>query len=91
MNNENGRSRLAEIVLFWVLAILPFLGIILMMYKVNKSPWFVITLLLIYALIYRPILHIFRLLRLKVIEKKDAWKLFIPFYPVKYIKALWFG
>jgi hypothetical protein len=32
-----------------------------------------------------------RLLRLKVIEEKDAWKFFIPFYQSKYLKALWFG
>ena len=87
--NEKERSRLIGIVLFWVAAIIPFLGIF-MINKVYGSSWFAI-FLLIYFLIYRPILHIFRLLRLKVIEKKDAWKFFIPFYQTKYFKDLWLG
>jgi hypothetical protein len=58
--------------------------------KAYEPYWFV-ALLLIYVLIYRPILHIFRLLNLKVIEKKDAWKFFIPFHQAKYLRALWFG
>ncbi|HZB12239.1 MAG TPA: hypothetical protein VE467_04395 [Chryseolinea sp.] len=87
--NEKARSRLAEIVLFWTAAILPFFGI----FWINKvyGPYWFVTFLLIYSLIYRPILHILRLLRLNVIEEKDAWKFFIPFYQTKYIKALWLG
>ncbi len=87
--NKNVRSRLIGIVLFWAAAIIPFLGIF-MINKVFGAYWFV-TLLLIYTLVYRPILHIFRLLRLKVIEEKDAWKSFIPFHDAKYMKDLWFG
>ncbi len=91
MKNGKGRSRLGEIVLFWMLAIVPFFALMMMIDKFNRSPWLFISLVVIYAMIYRPILHIFRLLRLKVIEGKDAWKLFIPFYEAKYLKALWFG
>jgi hypothetical protein len=91
MNNEKRRSRLAEIVLFWVLAVVPFFALMMMIHKFNRSPWLFISLLLTYAMIYRPILHIFRLSRLKVIEKKDAWKFFIPFYETKYFKDLWLG
>lgn len=86
---ETGKSRLVGIVLFWLAAIIPFVAIFLIG-KVYGSYWFV-TCLLIYALIYRPILNIMRLLRLKVIEQKDSWKFFIPFYQSKYLKALWFG
>ena len=87
--NEKVRSRLIGIVLFWAAAILPFWGIFIIN-KVYGAYWFV-TFLLIYALIYRPMLHIFRLLRLKVIEKKDAWKFFIPFNQTKYLRSLWLG
>jgi hypothetical protein len=87
--NEKGRSKLAGIVLFWMAAIIPFAGIFIIG-KVYGAYWFA-TLLLIYSLIYRPILHIFRLLRLAAIEEKDAWKFFIPFHQAKYLKTLWFG
>jgi hypothetical protein len=79
--NEKGKSRLIGIVLFWVAAIVPFF-VIFMIKDLLEGFWFV-NLLFIYFLIYRPILHIFRLLQLKVIEKKDAWKLFIPFNDAK--------
>lgn len=83
------KDRLAGIILFWVAAIVPFLGLFILL-KLYGTYWFV-TFLLIYALIYRPILHIVRLLSLKAIEEKDAWKFFIPFYHNKYFKSMWFG
>jgi hypothetical protein len=61
--NEKVRSRLIGIVLFWAAAIIPFWGIF-MINKVFGAYWFV-TFMFIYVLIYRPILHIVRLLRLK--------------------------
>lgn len=83
------KNRFVGIILFWVAAIGPFAGVLLIG-RVFGSYWFVI-FLFIYALIYRPILHIIRLLSLGVIEEKDAWKFFLPFYQNKYFKTLWFG
>jgi hypothetical protein len=85
----NARRRFFGIVLFWMAAIVPVLGTLL----INKffgAYWFV-TFMFIYALIYRPILNIYRLLSLKAIEEKDAWRFFIPFHHATYLKTLWLG
>ena len=76
-------------VAFWILCIVPFFFVFIVG-QFYGPVWFTICLLL-YATIYRPIVHIFRLLKLKAIEEKDAWKFFIPFYQTKYIKTLWLG
>jgi hypothetical protein len=82
-------DRFVNTLIFWFLAIIPFCGLFMIL-NIYGSFWFS-AFLLIYALIYRPLLHIGRLLNLKKIEEKDAWKFFIPFYGSKYIKTLWFG
>ena len=87
--NEKTKSHLTGIVFFWAAAIIPFLGILIIR-NLLGAYWFV-TSLLIYAIIYRPILNIVRLRQLKLIEEKDFWKSFIPFHDAKYIKNLWLG
>lgn len=47
--------------------------------------------ILVYALIYRPLVDGHRLIRLGQLPKKDRWKMFIPFYGSKYFGALYFG
>lgn len=76
-------------IVFWILAIVPFwcLFIVLGFYG---GMWFGMGLI-VYALVYRPIIEIYRLLKLERIEEKDAWKFFIPFYSTKYSKSIWFG
>jgi hypothetical protein len=83
------KDRLIGVISFWLAAIVPFVGLFILE-DVYGAKWFV-TWLPIYALIYRPTLHILRLLSLNAIEEKDAWKLFIPFYQNKYLKTLWLG
>ncbi len=41
-----------------------------------------------YLMIYRPILDYYRLKSKGLIERKDQWKIFIPFYRIKYIKGI---
>ena len=41
-----------------------------------------------YLMIYRPILDIYRLKSKGLIESKDFWKIFIPFYRLKYVKGI---
>ncbi len=76
-------------VTFWILAVVPML-LLFPVRTVFGNYWFVSGLML-YIFIYRPILHIFRLLHLKRIEEKDAWKFFIPFYGARYTNTLFFG
>jgi hypothetical protein len=89
MTDEKGK-RVLGVVLFWVAALVPF-AVIFMNFD-RLTAWWAISLLLIYALFYRPLLHVLLLLHLKAIDQKDVWKFFlIPFYGSKYMKVLWFG
>ena len=89
MNDHRSYDPWLDRVLFWLLAIIPMVGIIIIS-GFYGSFWFVV-FLMVYVLIYRPVLHIIRLLKLGKIEEKDAWKFFIPFYGAKYIRSLWLG
>jgi hypothetical protein len=46
--------------------------------------------LLAYALLYRPVTDGSRLLSIGKIERGDRWKLFIPFWSIKWFKSLYF-
>lgn len=76
-------------VLFWLGTAVP-LYFVALIGSVFGSTYFVISLV-IYILIYRPIVHILRLLQMGAIEEKDAWKFFIPFYGSRYTKTMFFG
>jgi len=83
-------TRLYGAVAFWLLVILPLLGL-LQALKYDDDYTFFFGLI-IYAIVYRPILNIMRLLALKKICRKDIWKFYIiPFYELKYTKSLWLG
>jgi hypothetical protein len=78
-------------IIFWLLCIIPWVCLVLLTkFQMIGPAWFVVGLLL-YLLYYAPFVHINRLMQLKVIEEKDAWKLFIPFYHGRYLKSLWLG
>jgi hypothetical protein len=78
-------------IVFWLLCIIPLTSLVLMSkFKIVDSVFFAIGLL-VYAIYYRPFVHIYRLKQLRAIEERDAWKLFIPFYQSRYIKTLWLG
>ena len=87
--NLTMKNRLIGIFIYWAVTLIPFIGVF-EMGELFGAYWFV-SCMLIYALIYRPLVAIFRLLSLRAIEEKDAWKLFIPFYHTKFFKTLWFG
>ena len=74
---------------FWLLCLIPFCCVFLLGQYFGPT-WFVVSLMF-YAAVYRPLLAIYRLLQLGLIEKKDAWKLFIPFYHTSYTADLWVG
>jgi len=48
-----------------------------------------VTSLLVYCLIYRPILDSYRLIQKGVIQKKDIWKMFVVFGHIKWFKELY--
>lgn len=76
-------------ILYWALCLLPAVAIYLAG-QILGSFWFVL-LLLFYLFIYRPTLDVQRLLSLKKIEEKDAWRFFVPFAidRFRYNRNLW--
>ncbi|HEX8041370.1 MAG TPA: hypothetical protein VF490_19620 [Chryseosolibacter sp.] len=76
-------------ILYWALSLLPAVAIYFAG-QILGSFWFVL-LFLFYLFIYRPTLDVQRLLSLKKIEEKDAWRFFVPFAidRLKYNKSLW--
>ena len=75
-------------VYYWFIAI-PFILIISMFtLDINKS--YGILLLLAYVSIYRPFIDGLRLYQIGTIERKDFWKISIPFYSSKYFNTLYF-
>lgn len=82
-------TKLYRAMVFWILVIIPLAALLLALhYDYEKTFFFG---LIIYAIVYRPILNIVRLLQLRKISRKDIWKFFIPFYDVIYTKSLWWG
>lgn len=70
---------------FYLFIIIPFLLILL----VKKSSFFLI-FILIYALVYRPIINYFRLKHLNIIDEKKFFYVFIPFWETQYMKEIFF-
>jgi hypothetical protein len=68
----------------------PLVALILLLITKGISSLTFALLLLIWALIYRPITDGKRLIEKGVIQKKDIWKLFLPFYRYKWINELYF-
>ena len=83
------KDKWLNLIVFYGLCFVPIFFMALI-YKVYGST-FLFFSAMIYALIYRPIVHIYRCLQLGIIEEKDAWKFFIPFYWTKYFWKVWFG
>ncbi|MEJ7645592.1 MAG: hypothetical protein WKF87_13445 [Chryseolinea sp.] len=76
-------------IVFWLLVAVPL--VVLVMLVPLIGPVLFTMGVFLYAAVYRPIVNIFRLLRLGAIEEKDAWKFFIPFYHTRFMKRLFFG
>jgi len=76
--------------LFYYLQIL--LPVALMVYLYERELYATtLVAILVYVLLYRPLVDSHRLIRLGEMPRKDRWKMFIPFYGAKYFGALYFG
>jgi len=73
---------------FFVMILIP---IIPFLYFVRiESQWthWMTVYIFTYLMIYRPILDYYRLKSKGLIESKNLWKIFIPFYRLKYVKGI---
>lgn len=84
------KKQLAGTIIFWLSAAAPLAGIFVI-HSILDNRVFFFSALLVYAFLYRPLLNMGRLISLNVIERKEAWKLFIPFYHNRYMKEIWLG
>ena len=83
-------KKLVGVISFWLMAAAVPTGVLFLVSEILGSFWFFFFLML-YVFLYRPFLNIHRLLSLKAIEEKEAWKFFVPFHHTRYMKTLWFG
>lgn len=77
-----------KLISFYLLILLPVLGII-GIWQIGV-PGFTFFLILSYVLLYRPYVHFHRLKDLGIVDDKEFWHLFIPFYSTKYFDDLYF-
>lgn len=77
-----------NILVYYLLIFIP-LGVLILSSKNNLiSPIVFFILLQIYAFLYHPYVSGLRLLALNKLEKKDFWRMFIPFWDTKFFKTL---
>ncbi|HEX8040153.1 MAG TPA: hypothetical protein VF490_13425 [Chryseosolibacter sp.] len=84
------KSTLIGTIQYWLLVTVPFAGLYLG--QAYFGGYFFAIGLIIYALVYRPVLNILRLIRIGKITKSDAWKFIVnPFRDFMYLKSIWMG
>jgi hypothetical protein len=78
-----------KLLVFYILILVP-LPILVGMIDYGMPPVIMISLVFFYALVYRPLVHAWRLIDLKRIRtKKELWRLFIPFSSARYFGDLY--
>jgi hypothetical protein len=77
-----------KLLTFYFLILLP-LPVIYTVYKIG-TPIFATVLIIMYVLVYRPIINGLRLRELGLVERKEFWMLFVPFYSLKYFHSIYF-
>ena len=65
--------------------------VVLITYADTLSSSVFISLFLGYCLVYRPLSSSFRLLHLRLIDKSQVWKPFIPLWDKQFFKPLYLG
>jgi len=76
-----------NLLVYYSAIIIPLLILFLLMNKISSVTFSVV--LLVWALIYRPVVDGIRLIELGFIKKTDFWKTFIPFYKIKWFSKLY--
>jgi len=80
-----------KIYLFYCFLLIPFMTFVLAVKYNYISNFSFILFLIIYSLVYHPLISGIRLVQSKKISKKDFWKNFIPFWNNKYYWFLFFN
>jgi len=79
-----------NLLVYYLSITIPLLGIFLLLkFQFINSMTFAI-LMVLWALIYRPITDGIRLIEKGIIQKNEIWKLFIPFWRNNWFRELYF-
>ena len=77
-----------NILVYYGLIFIPLVALFLSAKNHLISPVIFVIFLFIYAFLYHPYVSGLRLLALNKIEKKDFWRMFIPFWDTIHFKTL---
>jgi hypothetical protein len=64
-------------------------GIILVFLAVNDLKLYFVVSLLIFVFVYRPFLDSYKLIKRKIISKRDIWKLVLGYGQIKWFRELY--
>lgn len=79
-----------SIMVYYLAIATPLVALLLLLKTRDISPLTFTVLLLIWALIYRPLADGKRLIEKGVIQKKEIWKMFVPFFRYRWAIELYF-
>ena len=80
-----------RLLLYYLAIIGPLLLLVILVTFYDLTPKYFMIGLLLYALIYHPLISGYRLYVSGVIERKEIWRNFIPFWNAKYFEFLFFN
>jgi len=80
-----------NIIIFYILILLPLLGIGLLAKFKYLSPIEFAWAMGIYCLVYHPLISILRLVKYNKVTRSEIWLCFIPCYDWKYFSFLFFN
>ncbi len=79
-----------NILIFYGLIFIPLAALILSVKFALISAEIFFVLLLLYLFAYHPYVSGLRLIAMKRLNRRDLWRMFIPFWNTKYFKTLFF-
>ncbi len=77
-----------NLIIYYIVILLPLCVLFWILFSLDNSKLFII-LLLIYGIVFRPLIDAYRLIKKGVIQKKSWWKMFSPIAHVKWFRELY--
>tara|TARA_R110002020_G_scaffold387546_1_gene598301 strand:+ start:106534 stop:106785 length:252 start_codon:yes stop_codon:yes gene_type:complete len=74
---------------FYSATLAPLIAILILYYKNSITSGLFITLIVIYALVYRPLLDAQRLVAKKIITQKESWRMLVPGFRLEYFREIY--
>jgi len=81
------KNVLKSVYVYWLVILIPFAFVIGTFFFVNK--YYGICLLLLYVVVYRPLVDFGRLRAVNKVKGLRFWKMYLPFYHFKHFKQFY--